>query len=69
MLMCIYSVISSIFFAGVVDGIIPLDEETSALLRDGLAILTCKEIKLASMRTRNADDIVEQEDMAAQGYD
>ena len=35
---------------GVVDGALPLEEDTSAVVRDTLAVLTSKEIKLSSLR-------------------
>ncbi|GFR84018.1 condensin-2 complex subunit D3-like, partial [Elysia marginata] len=38
--------------AAVVDKIIPLNKEGSALLQDTLAVLSCKEIKLTSLRGR-----------------
>ncbi|CAL1547494.1 unnamed protein product [Lymnaea stagnalis] len=42
--------------SAVVDKIIPLDENGSQLLRDALAILSSKEIKLSTMRGRGAED-------------
>ena len=35
---------------GVVDGAIPLDDDTASVVRDTLGILTSKEIKLSSLR-------------------
>ncbi|XP_071500786.1 condensin-2 complex subunit D3-L-like [Diadema antillarum] len=49
-----------------VDGVLPLNEETSALLKDTLHILCSKEIKLASLHAKqtNPEDIVEEMQMA-----
>ncbi|GFO01088.1 condensin-2 complex subunit d3-like [Plakobranchus ocellatus] len=38
--------------AGVVDKVIPLNDEGSGLLQDSLTVLSCKEIKLSSLRGR-----------------
>ena len=35
---------------GVVDGAVPLDDESAGVVRDTLAILISKEIKLSSLR-------------------
>ena len=35
---------------GVVDGVIPLDDDSVGVVKDALAILACKEIKLSSLR-------------------
>lgn len=35
---------------GVVDRVIPLDDDSVGVVKDALAILTCKEIKLSSLR-------------------
>ena len=35
---------------GVVDGVISLDDDSVGVVRDALAILACKEIKLSSLR-------------------
>ena len=35
---------------GVVDGVIPLDDDSVGVVKDTLAILACKEIKLSSLR-------------------
>ncbi|CAG2210196.1 NCAPD3 [Mytilus edulis] len=42
---------------GVVDGIIPLNEKSSVLLKDTLAILSSKEIKLSSLRAKPQDEM------------
>ncbi|XP_063956965.1 condensin-2 complex subunit D3-L-like isoform X1 [Lytechinus pictus] len=49
-----------------VDGVLPLDNESSGILQDTLKILCCKEIKLASLHSKqaNPDDIVEEMQMA-----
>ncbi|KAJ8050994.1 Condensin-2 complex subunit D3 [Holothuria leucospilota] len=49
-----------------VDNVLPLNEETQDILKDTLAILGCKDIKLASLRARNVNqaDIVEEMEMA-----
>ena len=38
---------------GVVDGVIPLDDDSVGVVKDALAILACKEIKLSSLRRYN----------------
>ncbi|CAH1786833.1 unnamed protein product, partial [Owenia fusiformis] len=48
---------------GVVDGVLALDANSNALLQDTLAILCCKEMKLASMKSKPQEDIVDQQDM------
>ena len=35
---------------GVVDGVISLDDDSVGVVKDALAILACKEIKLSSLR-------------------
>ena len=35
---------------GVVDRVIPLDDDSVGVVKDALAILACKEIKLSSLR-------------------
>ncbi|XP_030849692.1 condensin-2 complex subunit D3 [Strongylocentrotus purpuratus] len=49
-----------------VDGAIPLDSESSSVLQDTLQILCCKEMKLASLHSKqaNPDDLVEEMQMA-----
>ncbi|XP_063400127.1 condensin-2 complex subunit D3-L-like [Mytilus trossulus] len=42
---------------GVVDGIIPLNDKSSVLLKDTLAILSSKEIKLSSLRAKPQDEM------------
>lgn len=50
---------------GVVDGALPHNEATNALLTDTLAILCCKQIKLHSLRSKpDEDEAVEEQDMA-----
>ncbi|XP_033638776.1 condensin-2 complex subunit D3-like [Asterias rubens] len=50
--------------AGIVDGVLPLDEDTNILLQDTLDILCCKEIKLASLRSKAPTDIDDRMEMA-----
>ncbi|OWF35473.1 condensin-2 complex subunit D3-like isoform X2 [Mizuhopecten yessoensis] len=51
---------------GVVDDIIPLNEDSACLLQDSLAILASKEIKLSSLKVRNSEDVVaDEQEMAA----
>ncbi|XP_046375579.2 condensin-2 complex subunit D3-like isoform X1 [Haliotis rufescens] len=48
-----------------VDGVLPLEGESTAILQDALAILGSKEIKLSSLKVRPHDDVAEEQDMAA----
>lgn len=48
-----------------VDGVLPLDMEASELLSDTFAILSCKEIKLSTMRSKPDEDIQPDEDEMA----
>ncbi|CAG5124901.1 unnamed protein product, partial [Candidula unifasciata] len=51
--------------AAVADRMIPLDHAGSEILHDALAILSCKEIKLSTLRTKGVEDTGEEaEDMA-----
>ncbi|XP_055997299.1 condensin-2 complex subunit D3-like isoform X2 [Ostrea edulis] len=51
---------------GVVDNVIPLDNTSSSLLKDALAILSCKEIKLSSLKTKPQEDAGgDEQEMAA----
>ncbi|KAH9495177.1 Condensin-2 complex subunit D3 [Bulinus truncatus] len=50
--------------ATIVDKIIPLDAEGSQLLIDALAILSCKEIKLSTMRNKGHEETDETVDLA-----
>ncbi|XP_052706272.1 condensin-2 complex subunit D3-like isoform X1 [Crassostrea angulata] len=51
---------------GVVDNVITLDDKSSALLKDALAILSCKEIKLSSLKTKPQEDAGgDEQEMAA----
>ncbi|XP_015739388.1 condensin-2 complex subunit D3 isoform X2 [Coturnix japonica] len=57
--------ISHSVLACFVDGVLPLDMEASELLSDTFAILSCKEIKLSTMRSKPEDDIQPDEDEMA----
>ncbi|KAJ8299265.1 hypothetical protein KUTeg_023325 [Tegillarca granosa] len=58
--------ICQVILGGVVDGIIPLNTESSALLQDSLHILSSKEIKLTSLRVKQNEDVVaDEQEMAA----
>lgn len=48
-----------------VDGVLPLDMEASELLSDTFAILSCKEIKLSTMRSKPDEEIQPDEDEMA----
>uniref|UniRef100_A0A8C8AE30 Condensin-2 complex subunit D3 n=1 Tax=Otus sunia TaxID=257818 RepID=A0A8C8AE30_9STRI len=48
-----------------VDQILPLDSEASELLSDTFAVLSCKEIKLSTMRSKPDEDIQPDEDEMA----
>ncbi|XP_069133274.1 condensin-2 complex subunit D3-L-like [Argopecten irradians] len=51
---------------GVVDGIIPLNEDSGTLLQDALTILASKEIKLSSLKAKNSEeDVADEQEMAA----
>lgn len=47
------------------DGVLPLDMEASELLSDTFAILSCKEIKLSTMRSKPDEEIQPDEDEMA----
>ncbi|KAL5008695.1 hypothetical protein ScPMuIL_014276 [Solemya velum] len=50
----------------VVDGVMPLDEDSSALMQDALGILSSKEIKLSSLRSKPQEDVAgDEQEMAA----
>ncbi|XP_064587947.1 condensin-2 complex subunit D3 [Zonotrichia leucophrys gambelii] len=57
--------ISHSILACFVDEILPLDPEGSELLSDTFAVLSCKEIKLSSMRSKPDEDIQADEDEMA----
>ncbi|NXN20902.1 CNDD3 protein, partial [Nycticryphes semicollaris] len=57
--------ISHSILACFVDNILPLDLEASELLSDTFAILSCKEIKLSTMRSKPEEDIQPDEDEMA----
>ncbi|XP_072211018.1 condensin-2 complex subunit D3 [Excalfactoria chinensis] len=57
--------ISHSVLACFVDGVLPLDMEASELLSDTFAILSCKEIKLSTMRSKPEEDIQPDEDEMA----
>ncbi|NXC02411.1 CNDD3 protein, partial [Orthonyx spaldingii] len=57
--------ISHNILACFVDEILPLDLEGSELLSDTFAVLSCKEIKLSSMRSKPEEDIQPEEDEMA----
>ncbi|NWS33478.1 CNDD3 protein, partial [Polioptila caerulea] len=57
--------ISHSILACFVDGVLPLDLEGSELLSDTFAVLSCKEIKLSSMRSKPEEDIQPDEDEMA----
>ncbi|XP_038017371.1 condensin-2 complex subunit D3 isoform X3 [Motacilla alba alba] len=57
--------ISHNILACFVDEILPLDLEGSELLSDTFAVLSCKEIKLSSMRSKPEEDIQADEDEMA----
>ncbi|KAK7098259.1 hypothetical protein V1264_002597 [Littorina saxatilis] len=57
--------ISQEVLGAVVDGDVVYDEESCQLLQDALAILSCKEIKLTSLRsTRSVEDASDEMEMA-----
>ena len=47
---------------GLVDGVLPLDEDSASVVRDTLAILTCKEIKLTSLRRNVGEELADEGD-------
>ncbi|XP_067910020.1 condensin-2 complex subunit D3 isoform X2 [Heterodontus francisci] len=47
-----------------VDGVLPLDMEANELLSDTFVVMSCKEIKLSSMRTKPADEAEVDDEMA-----
>ncbi|CAM9824963.1 unnamed protein product [Bubo scandiacus] len=57
--------ISHSLLACFVDQILPLDLEASELLSDTFAVLSCKEIKLSTMRSKPDEDIQPDEDEMA----
>ncbi|OWK57071.1 Condensin-2 complex subunit D3 [Lonchura striata] len=57
--------ISHNILACFVDEVLPLDLEGSELLSDTFAVLSCKEIKLSSMRSKPEEDIQADEDEMA----
>ncbi|XP_058675057.1 condensin-2 complex subunit D3 isoform X2 [Ammospiza caudacuta] len=57
--------ISHSILACFVDEVLPLDPEGSELLSDTFAVLSCKEIKLSSMRSKPEEDIQADEDEMA----
>ncbi|OXB81270.1 UNVERIFIED_CONTAM: hypothetical protein H355_014314 [Colinus virginianus] len=57
--------ISHSVLACFVDGVLPLDLEASELLSDTFAILSCKEIKLSTMRSKPDEDLQPDEDEMA----
>ena len=50
--------------APIVDGMLPFDVDTAAVLQDTLSVLASKEIKLTSLKTRGADDTETEQDAA-----
>ncbi|PVD33732.1 hypothetical protein C0Q70_04992 [Pomacea canaliculata] len=56
--------ISQEVLGAVVDGILPLDEESHDLLQDALDILSSKEIKLNSLRSKPVEDASDEIEMA-----
>ncbi|NXN39636.1 CNDD3 protein, partial [Rhinoptilus africanus] len=57
--------ISHSILACFVDNVLPLDLEASELLSDTFAVLSCKEIKLSTMRSKPDEDIQPDEDEMA----
>ncbi|GCC23251.1 hypothetical protein chiPu_0001645 [Chiloscyllium punctatum] len=47
-----------------VDGILPLDMEANELLSDTFVVMSCKEIKLSSMKTKPGDEAQVEDEMA-----
>uniref|UniRef100_A0A8B9IWK2 Condensin-2 complex subunit D3 n=1 Tax=Amazona collaria TaxID=241587 RepID=A0A8B9IWK2_9PSIT len=57
--------ISHSILACFVDNVLPLDLEASELLSDTFAVLSCKEIKLSTLRSKPDEDIQPEEDEMA----
>ncbi|KFP98393.1 Condensin-2 complex subunit D3, partial [Haliaeetus albicilla] len=57
--------ISQSILACFVDNVLPLDLEASELLSDTFAVLSCKEIKLSTMRSKPDEDVQADEDEMA----
>ncbi|NWR73103.1 CNDD3 protein, partial [Centropus unirufus] len=57
--------ISHSILACFVDQVLPLDMEANELLSDTFAVLSCKEIKLSSMRSKSSEDFQPEEDEMA----
>ncbi|NXE24077.1 CNDD3 protein, partial [Ardeotis kori] len=57
--------ISHNILACFVDNVLPLDLEASELLSDTFAVLSCKEIKLSTMRSKPDEDVQPEEDEMA----
>ncbi|XP_069732475.1 condensin-2 complex subunit D3 [Phaenicophaeus curvirostris] len=57
--------ISHSILACFVDNALPLDMEASELLSDTFAVLSCKEIKLSTMRSKPSEDIQPEEEEVA----
>ncbi|NXY75637.1 CNDD3 protein, partial [Glareola pratincola] len=57
--------ISHSILACFVDNVLPLDMEASELLSDTFAVLSCKEIKLSTMRSKPDEDVQPDEDEMA----
>ncbi|NXN61876.1 CNDD3 protein, partial [Rynchops niger] len=57
--------ISHSILACFVDNVLPLDLEASELLSDTFAVLSCKEIKLSTMRSKPNEDVQPEEDEMA----
>ncbi|XP_066279789.1 condensin-2 complex subunit D3-L-like isoform X2 [Branchiostoma lanceolatum] len=53
---------------GFVDNVLPLNAETSQILQDTLAILCCKEIKLASLKANAEEDALNEGDAAGAAF-
>ncbi|XP_078673980.1 condensin-2 complex subunit D3-L-like isoform X1 [Branchiostoma floridae x Branchiostoma belcheri] len=53
---------------GFVDSVLPLNAETSQILQDTLAILSCKEIKLASLKANAEEDALNEGDAAGAAF-
>ncbi|XP_048471537.1 condensin-2 complex subunit D3 isoform X2 [Rhincodon typus] len=47
-----------------VDGVLPLDMEANELLSDTFVVMSCKEIKLSSMKTKPGDEAQMEDEMA-----
>ncbi|XP_078589541.1 condensin-2 complex subunit D3-like [Branchiostoma floridae x Branchiostoma japonicum] len=53
---------------GFVDNVLPLNAETSQILQDTLSILSCKEIKLASLKANAEEDALNEGDAAGAAF-